>query len=52
MTNALTQIRGAALLHTIESGSLSNAARVIGSRRAIARVGHPPLAGHVSRLCG
>jgi hypothetical protein len=24
------------------SGSLSNAARAIGSRRAIARVGHPP----------
>jgi len=37
MTNALTQIRGAALLQTIESGSLSNAARAIGSRRAIER---------------
>src|SRR5713226_2133926 len=42
MTNALTQIRGAALLQTIESRSLSNAARAIGSRRAIARVGRPP----------
>jgi hypothetical protein len=38
MTNALTQIRGAFLLQTIESGSLSNAVLARSDHGALSRV--------------
>jgi len=42
MTNALTQIRGAFLLETIESGSLSIAVLARSDRGALSRMGRPP----------